>query len=279
MARPSMFSKDYEKRMKRRRLNTILFILIIISAAYFGGKYYLNKNNVNISLFKIKKTAENKVNDDKKQAENLQKTQKAEQTQKTEQTQQKPVQVEKKTEKIQYKSTNGKIYEIELVVNDGQVKEIKSLKEETGTVKYDISIDKKFIVFEDKASNDIILGMVDGSFKKISRDSYKSVSKGKIYSKEKILSWYPGFIWAQKPKFTSDGRVVYISDLPYMRNDNDLYVWTVNTDGSNHKRIGTFKGSVDSVTYEGIDSDNSLRVKINENVYAVSQGSYRLEKR
>lgn len=270
MARPSMFSRDYEKRMKRRRLNIILVILILISASYFGGKYYLNKNNINISIFKSKKTAENKT-EDKKQVENVQQD-------KPKEAQSDPAPVENKTDKIQYKSMDGKMYDIELAIK-GDSKEITSLKEETGSVKYDISQDKKSIVFEDKASNDIILGTVDGSFKKISRDSYKTVTTDKTYSKDKILGWFPEFIWAQNPKFTSDGRVVYISDLPFIKRDSNMYIWTVNIDGSNHKRIGEFKGDVNSAVYEGLDSDGSLKIKINETLYAVGQGSYKLEKR
>ncbi|WDU82346.1 hypothetical protein [Caloramator sp. Dgby_cultured_2] len=35
MGKPSIFSKDYEKMMRRRRINITLIILIIISVVYF----------------------------------------------------------------------------------------------------------------------------------------------------------------------------------------------------------------------------------------------------
>lgn len=277
MAKPSMFSRNYEKQMRRRKINIILTILIIISAAYFGGKYYIDKNNLNITLFKGKKTADNTPKDSKKAEPQKEKPQE-QQPQQAEQPKDSQPPAENKASVIEYKSPDGRIYNIE-VISNGVAKEISGLKEESGTVKYDISSDKQSIAFEDKSLNDIIIGKTDGSFTKISRDSYKTVSTKKVLSKEGILKTYPNFIWAQKPKFTSDGRVVYISDLPYIKNDNDLYIWTVNIDGSNHKRVGEFTGNIDSVSYDGTAEDNSLKIKINNQSYVLPQGSYKVEQR
>lgn len=276
MGKPSIFSRDYEQRMKRRRLNLILFILLIISAAFFGGKYYLN--NKNIDLFKGRdplKFIENKVEKQKNNKQNVSNATPKGQSNNPQKNQSKTTNISS----FDYKTLTGKIYKIQYTISNG-VKQITNLIEDTKTVQFDISQDRQKIVFEDKDSGYIMLWDVNGRLLRISRDSYKTKSTGKVLTMESVTRANPWFIWAQKPHFTTDGRVVYISHLPYIKVNGNLYVWSVNLDGSGHTKLGQLSNQdkdIKKISYAGFDSTGNLMIKSQGRIYYVNKGSYELK--
>lgn len=268
MRKPSIFSSNYEEQMRRRRINITLIILILISAAFFTIKYFLNKNSMdfNINLFKVKEPAKqqiktNSLNNKSDSVKNIPQ-QKIENTQKEE------------IFTFEYKNSKGIVYKIDYVIKNNQKQFIKL----TGDSNYDISQDKKYIVFDDMTSNDIILMDTNGNYKKLTKLYYESKSTGQIYKKDTILSYYPKFIWSLKPHFTNDGRIVYVSQLPYFRKQNEFYLWSVNVDGSNHRKIGFIGNDFNSIVYDGYDSEGNIRIRSANNLYYVKKGTYFITK-
>jgi hypothetical protein len=275
MGRPSIFSNDYEQRMRRRKINAILAILVIASGAFFGVKYYLNKNN--ISFFKMNKPPI--TNGEKEQSGKSENQNKAvtPPVKNNESTSNNTLPQEQASQFLSYTTSDGKVYKIEYTVNNG-VKEITALKGDLSNIFFNISTDKKKIVFEEQSTGHIISGDTEGSFKKISRDNYVTKSTGKTLTKQTIINANPWFIWSVKPNFTPEGKVVYISHLPYIKVNGDLYLWIANPDGTGHAKIGAVGKDIKAISYGGIDPNGRLIIKSGSLTYYFSSQNNRLSK-
>lgn len=280
MGKPSIFSKEYDQRMKRRKVNLTLFVLILIFAGFFGIRYYLDKNNINIALkmpwhnasVKDKISGEKDTDKDKKNDAS---------TSKSDTDKNATVQPTQPTEKIEakyyeYKNAAGKIIKIQY--NQSLLgSEISGIQSEGEEIFSDISTDKKKIVFEDKSDGSIVLTDSSGISKKISPDTYKSKTTGVVIKKDITLKNNPAYVWATKPHFTSDGGVVYITQLPYIKG-TDLYMWYIRTDGS-MKMVGKLNSSdLQKISYDGFNESGALKINVDGVVYYFVPGEYKLKR-
>ncbi|EYE89034.1 hypothetical protein Q428_05090 [Fervidicella metallireducens AeB] len=286
MGKPSIFSKDYEKYRKRQRLNLFLIILILFFAGYFGGKYYFTKNDINISdkfkffnkIKNIKLTRENEKNPEvnkNKIVDN--KTDEKENSTAVPKVENNNENINKQSQFYEYKSSSGTIYKIEYL--DGLEKSVVGIESSDGNFNYDISLDKKSLVFDDLKSGEIIIYSVDKGCRKISRDSYKSLSAGITIKKDEVLKKSPWYIWSAKPHFTSDGRIVYVSHLPYLMKDSTLYLWAMKVDGTGHKRLGELTRNISNITYEKNDENGNLIIVVESEKFMLKSGGVKIIKK
>jgi hypothetical protein len=298
MAKPSIFSNNYKERRKKRRINLFLFILLIISVSFFGGKYYLSKHDIplvtNVANSKIVKNIShlNWISKIKERFSSKTSTQKAKSV-----IPQKNLggvaattstsiashddsksNGEMNTTEYVYHGMGGTNYYVKCEKIASKV-EISSFRDESNTSEYSISKDKSKIVFDVKSENSLVICDTLGNFKVISRPDYKMKSTGKVIPKATILSEYKDYIWAQKPTFTLDGRIIYVSRLPYIRKDNTLYLWSMNVDGTNNKKISQITHDISKVSYSGYDDKNRLKVIVEGIEYYLDNGSYMLRKK
>jgi hypothetical protein len=283
MGRPSIFSHDYKERVKKRRINTFLFVLLVICIAFFGGKYYLNRNDVSvINDFKNSKILHKLTNLNlwPKIKEKFTKSETPGVNPKPSKAvvpvlpapvvkpsvTQSGITTPRTTYEYSYLTKAGKKIIIEYERQASKVVFI-SLKAEDNNTDYDISKEKNSIVFDIKNEGSIIICDSEGKFKVISRSFYKTFSTHKIITKETVMLDYKNYIWAEKPHFTIDGRVAYISRLPYIRVDNTLYLWTVKLDGTNNKNISKLNNDINKISYGGYDKTNRLIVKVDNTQY------------
>jgi hypothetical protein len=271
MAKPSIFSRNYEQQMKRRRINMILFILIIICASYFGAKYYMDKRG--IVLFKSKP----KVTDQKNNNENSKVT--ITPTKAAEQGSSQNVSVTPTPgEYFEYKLSDGKSCRAEYNKAAGNL-QFTGLNTDGGDVFFDISADKSYIVFEDIKGGNIILCNSSGTFKVINPAVYKSKSTGKVIDKVETMKAKPEYNWARKPHFTTDNKVIYISDLPYLKSQGNLYIWTLTFDGGLNKMSGQLPTTdISKVSYGSFDTTGRLPIVVNGTAFYLAPGSYTLVK-
>jgi hypothetical protein len=257
-------------------INTILIILILISAAYFGGSYFLEGKGINIgSIFKSfaenikdKQGKQNKPDESKKPQPSTDTPSSSNEESKQP--------VEKTNAYYEYKSSDGKLYKLEYTEVLGS-KEFIGVKNETGEVQFDISSDRKKVVFC-SMSGDVVLGDDTGVIKKINTDSYRSKSSGITIEKQTTFKYYPDYIWAAKPHFTSDNRVVYITFLPYLKDANTFYMWVLSIDGSSNRMVGMLTNDINKIIYDGFSSDGALRIKVNDTIFYLPSGEYRFTK-
>lgn len=277
MGKPSIFSNDYGQRMRKRKkmtiINLILVILILISAAYFGRSYYMEKSNINLgSIFNsFKKNIDKK----QKQSEQIDKTKTNDDTSNS-QTNEPEQTVEETNSYFEYKASDGKAYRLEYTEASGE-KQFTGVKSDTGDVEFDLSSDKRKILFC-TLSGDVVVGDDQGTIKKINSDSYRSKSAGITIEKKTTMQYYPEYVWAAKPHFTSDNRVVYISYLPYLKGANTFYMWILSIDGASQKMAGKLTNDMSKIAYDGFSSDGALRIKVNNNILYLPAGGYSLTK-
>lgn len=280
MGKPSIFSNDYGQRMRKRRkraiINTILIILILISAAYFGGSYFLEEKGINIGGIFQSITENIKDKQDKpNQTDESNEPQPSTDTPSSSNEDSKQP-LEKTNAYYEYKSSDGKVYKLEYTEVSGS-KEFIGVKNETGEVQFDLSQDGKKVVFC-STSGDVVIGDDQGVIKKINTDSYRSKSAGITIEKQTTFKYYPDYIWAAKPHFTSDNRVVYISLLPYLKDANMFYMWVLSIDGSSHRMVDQLTNDISKIIYDGFSSDGALRIKVNDKVLYLPSGEYRFTK-
>lgn len=275
MAKPSMFSSSYDQQMKRRRLNIILVILIILFGGFFGAKYYLKKNNI-VLFYNKNKPVENKTTP-QNQSKNTNNTTNT--GNKTTDTQKQNTAVSNPQQLFyQYTRMDGKTYKIQYKTINGEQKQITGFVDDSKLSTYDISKDKQSIVFDDNSNQTIILGDVNGNFKIISRDTYKSKSKDKTYLRDNVISENSWYVWAQKPHFTSGGNVVYASHLPYFKKGGPIYLWVMKPDGTSYRKIGRLAKDIDSISYGSFDSKGRLEINVNGDTYYISPTGHTLMK-
>lgn len=208
MAKPSIFSREYERKMRKRKIRIASAIIIIILASvviYMKGAY---KNYIKDIFLNNSSTAQ--TNKDTKNNSNS-----------TTQ----PPKTETKNE-VQEKA-------FDLVLTNGT--KVKALYEEKQGVNVfkSIECDNAAISFISNPSGTALvlldskeqsLWAVDGSgnLTEITNPSYKS------YKKASVLSNRPSYIWCTSPKFIDDENIVYLSQLPRIANAPKLFVWSVN---------------------------------------------------
>lgn len=258
MGKPSIFSREYEKRMKRRRIKITIIICLLLAGALYASKDSI-KNIVYSNM--QKNTAE-----DNKQEENKQST---------------PAASEEDVEKLPEDKVEEKSYDIAL--NDINVKVIYESKDGTNKLKY-ISTDNTSISFNINPSS---TGMVifngtsqgiwfvdaDGKVEDISDMSYKS------YKRDTILKKRPEYVWCTLPKFIDDENIAYFSQLPYIGKSSKKYLWVMNVKNKN-KHISKTSirgnnlqfGDIESKGLEVILDDGSSRfISVNNGSVSVSK--------
>ena len=222
MAKPSIFSRDYEKKMKRRRRRTFIFILlfIIIGIMIF---LKLTIKDTNFSDVRVKIQA---WIDSDKPKEEITETTKAEED--VIEPKEEEVKIPQKTY-IDLNLANGVILKAEYSELNGDKKFITI--EEGNGIEFTLSPSAKQILITDK-NQDLRLFDINGVMKDVTKKSYVSQG-GSIFPKEDILKNNPTYIWHSKAKFIDETRIAYVSQMPYFGDAAvNKYIWiydTVNT--------------------------------------------------
>lgn len=300
MGKPSMFSSNYKQQLKRRRVNTFLFILLLLSISFFGGKYYIDKHDIsifkNIENIKIVKNIKNvhipdwwtNLRNKFTKKSTVKTTVKEQATEasapiaktktKTSTKADREVINQNQIKEYIYTSVAGEKYSAEYEIKDGNF-EFIGIKSSANNSDYSISADKSLLVFDIKSKDSIVICNSKGNFNIISRAYYTTRTTHKKLTKEATLSNYKGFVWAEKPYFTLDGRVVYVSRLPFVRSSKTtLYLWSVKLDGSNPVKLSEVGNNIGVISYNGYDSKRRLKVVVDGTVYYLDIGSYMLVK-
>lgn len=261
MRRPSMFSKDYYKIMKRRRITAgVLIALAIIFASFFiltDGSSYIKEFVKGIKSSQKKQIvdkntptptpAKDKTNDgaiDDKSGKDT----------------------KKEEGQYEFNISDGVKISI-LYTKENEEFKFTGIEPEDKGVFFDIRSDGGAIVFDNPVTSDIYICNANGEIKKISPDFYKQSGKSgdgaKFYKKDIMAKYQNKYIWASKPKFLKDNRIVYQSNLPWFKTENTIYIWVIDSDGNNNKKLFDTKQS-QPATYKMAD-DGKLIVEYGGN--------------
>lgn len=220
MAKPSIFSRDYEKKMKSRRRKTILFIFVIVVAII---SIFLKVNMEDTDFSEVKANIQAWIDSDKPKEE-VADTTKDEKKENTE--------IEKEVVKVPEKTYidlnlgTGVILKAEYSETNGE-KKFVTIEGATG-IEFAISPLAKQILITDK-NQDLKLFSIDGVMKDVTKKSYVS-QDGMVFPKEDILKNTPIYLWHSQARFIDETRIVYVSQMPYFGDAAvNKYVWIYDT--------------------------------------------------
>lgn len=266
-----MFSSRYQRSIRRRKIIFrtlgILAAFVVITVTYDKSAIPNLKKIAGSLVSSIKSEVKNDIN---KPAEDSlhEKTE----AQNDEAEQIKGEKDIKEQGSYTFKLSDTESIEIVYEKKDGSTK-FTGIKPDNLGVFFDIRYDGNSIVFDNPKTSDIWVCSMDGNFTKINPDSYiqhKDDGSYKEYKKSDIMVRYSNnYVWASKPKFLKDGRIVYQSYLPWFINVNTYYIWIANIDGTNNRMLlGT--GQVEPVKYSGYTDDGMLIIEYGGKRYVLN---------
>lgn len=252
MAKPSIFSKDYEKRMKRRKRRTFFSIIVIIAIALvviFTNNGIGQKIKNNLKQIKEETKAEeeqknkqivqnNKQKDIKKDVEKNRATVKKENN-------------VSKDKNIEIQLENN--IKIKLIYEDDKNKTIKSIDLNKNSLLYDINPSKNLIVVTNPKTQNIYLVNSNGNKEDITNKQYTSTS-GTVFQKDTVLASTQDYLWGVSPKFIDNDNIAYISQLPWF-NKTTKYIWIYNIKNKQHIYTENVSGEdvkIDKLTAKGL---------------------------
>ena len=246
MAKPSIFSRDYEKKMKRRKrkiIISILIALVVIFALFFKFKVQ------DMDFTNIKDKIQAWVDSGKPEEELIDEEEI----------------IEEPEEEIVPEKTF-----IDLNVEEGVIVKAEYI-DEAGTKKfvaiepiegitYNISPSGQQILIVDKNQN-IKIFNIDGTLRDITKSQYVSQG-GSVFPKENILADTPEYIWHSQAKFINETRVLYISQLPYFgASSTNKYIWIVDLENGTENVLWNLTGP--DITVGELDQEKGLSVTVN----------------
>jgi hypothetical protein len=271
LGKPSIFSREYEKRMKRRRRNVIIIsltIVLVISALTI--KVVCNP----IDYTNIKNNIQAWIDSDT--------TSISEQTEKTkEETKNQEETIDNEPVKEEIEETLEESIDITLVsgniakaiyVNDNNGgKVFKILNTTDKDVSFNISPSGKQMIVTDTNST-ITLYNVDGTTKVISKDQYISKSGG-VFTKESTMQANPKYLWNANPKFISEEKIIFVSNRPYFGNAAlKQYLWMTDIKTNEDKVFWESAGASIDI---GEKEEKGMKITVDGNVYYMDlNGNY-----
>lgn len=262
MRKPSIFSRDYERLMRKRRKRiAIISILGVVIIGILFLKMAMNSINMETLRSKVQSWIDedneeiqdntNKTNEENKQEETVQ-----EET---------PKEPEIKTMDLIVRE--GIILKAEYEESNGVVK-FKGIKDAPSNIYYTLNQDKNLILTIDE-NQDMKIFNVNTKEANITKDKYVAPN-GEVFNKSSVLQTYNGYLWNVEAKFITNTKVAYISNVPYFGYDLNKYIWVVDLNDNSHKTLWNSKGKEIKL---GEIKEKGLEVTIDGNVkYINSNG-------
>lgn len=257
MRKPSIFSRDYERLMKKRRKRiTLIAVLGVLLIGFLFLKVAMNSINMETLRNKVQSWIDEDkeiVQDDTNQLEEENKQEEA------------PKEPESKTMDLVIKE--GVILKAEYEDNNGTIK-FKGIKDVPNNIYYTSNPDKNLVLTIDE-NQDMKVFNVDAKDSNITKDKYTAPS-GEVFNKSSVLQTYNGYLWNRDAKFISNTKIAYISNVPYFGYDLSKYIWVVDLNDNNHKTLWNSKGK--EIKFGEI-KEKGLEITIDGNVkYINSNG-------
>ncbi|WP_291635394.1 hypothetical protein [Clostridium sp.] len=281
MSKPSIFSKHYEKEVKKRRKKIFLLIILPIIGliiflftdfnALFDKGISMKEGINNILVNKSKentKVEEDKAGEVQKKQEEIVKSQTdTEKSQEVQEDTTLKVKDALKNEIFLVSLSDGQKVSVEYNVN-GTEKKITGVKD-AKNISYDISPSKKSIVIQSTMNQDILYFDINKTSKDITKKQHTS-SRGDVILKDSQLKNNPNYIWSITPKFIDEDNIVYVSELPWMNSKAVQYIWKMNLKNNDQTQVKSASGK--KVIFKNITSKGLETIIDGNVVYITTSG-------
>lgn len=251
MAKPSIFSKQYDKEIRRRKhIKKIVIFLVFCLGIYLVVKIYLGVNFNGVSFknvaAKLQQEQKKKEADSEKSSRIVNKTTKGSSSAKSKKS-------ASKDKVVTAKLVDGKQVIVTYNVS-GNTKKIKSVNLNGVDGEYNISPSSQNLIIYEKAGQNMYCVDSNGNVSDITYKTYTSTS-GTAFTKDNIIQSNQNYIWCASPKFVDDNTIVFISQLPWFDNRTDKYVWraTLNDKAYANTNIHGNDVKINNMTDKGIE--------------------------
>lgn len=265
MGKPSIFSSEYEKKMRKRKRNIIILTLaVILVVGSIAAKLIYNPINTS----KVKQNLQAWVDSDTQTGESAKENDK---TQDEEDQKQEEVKKEEPKEKsIDIKLVSGKAAKA-IFTTENDTKTFTEIKDLDEGVTYDISPSKNEVIIADTDGTMTVYN-IDGTSIVVSKDKYVS-SQGTAFMRSDVLAQNPGYLWNSNPKFIDDNRIIFITNRPYFGFENlNQYLWITDIASGNDNVLWNIKGN--NITL-GESSESKIPALIDGVTYHINgDGNY-----
>ena len=261
LGKPSIFSREYEKRMKKRKRNMVVICLIIFALIVaVSVKFVYNP----INYASIKENIQAWIDSDttlENQENILENTDQESKEEVVKEEPEKPIE-----DSIDINLVSGKVAKIIYIDENGK-KKFTNLKDIDDGVSFDISPSGSQMIVTDTDST-ITLYNVDGTNKVISKDQYVS-SSGSVFTKEATLQNQPEYLWNSTPKFISEDKVIFVTNRPYFGTAAvNQYLWITDiTSGADTVLWDLKSPSIEIIEKE----EKGIKVTVNGNIYYIDE--------
>ncbi|MDY6228167.1 hypothetical protein [Clostridium sp.] len=262
MRKPSIFSRDYERLMRKRRkriaIISILGVLVI-------GILFLKMAMNSINMETLRSKVQSWIDEDNEEIQDN--TNKTNEENKQEETVQEETPKEPEIKTMDLIVREGIILKAEYEESNGVVK-FKGIKDAPSNIYYTLNQDKNLILTIDE-NQDMKIFNVNTKEANITKDKYIAPN-GEVFNKSSVLQTYNGYLWNVEAKFITNTKVAYISNVPYFGYDLNKYIWVVDLNDNSHKTLWNSKGKEIKL---GEIKEKGLEVTIDGNVkYINSNG-------
>ena len=257
MGKPSIFSKDYEKKMRKRRKIMIISSIFIVLILLIGG-VSLKLTMSKIDMQEIRNSLQAWIDSDK---DNINEDSDISINNNEDENKNEIVEAPKEPEvKTKDLKINDKITlkaEYEEIDGEEKFKTIQNLPE---NYQYDINNKRNMIIILDDKQN-IKLFNINGKENNITKDSYIAPN-GEVFNKDIVLETYENYLWHKDIKFISDTKIAYISNVPYFGYDLNKYIWLIDLNTNNH--ITLWNSKAKNITFGNLE-EKGLKINIDGN--------------
>lgn len=281
MPKPSIFSRDYDERMrkrkKRKRLVLWGIILLLILIFIFSGAINsitggntlgINKLGekittlINTKIFTREKDKKGNIDNDSKDIKEAPKKGEVKPSKESDGDNTSADKSKIKPDTNQageqiLKLSNGEEVKVQYIIKNNERQYTGILPK---TIKYDISPSKRTIALIENVTQNMILIDNNGNKKDITKKQYVS-SKGNTFDKDKVLQQNKNYVWCDSPKFLNEDEILYVSQLPWFNKNSIKFLWKYTISSNKHKHNllpqgGEIEGKdivYGNITSEGIE--------------------------
>lgn len=249
MRKPSIFSRDYEKQIrKRKRVIIIISIIALLLVGMVTVKFTAKAFDFTGIKGKIQQwidgdTSDNNIIEDVPNLEPIPEV---------------PIETVAKT--MDLKVDGSRILKMEYEDVNGVIK-FKDAKDVPSGIEYDISPSKELVLITDDKQN-IKVFNTKGEENNVTKDSYIAPN-GEVFKKEVVQSTYQDYLWHKNAKFVNDKKIVYKTNMPYFGYGLSQYLWIIDLENKSETTLWQSKGN-DIII--GEIKEKGLEVTIDGNV-------------
>ncbi len=246
--KPSMFSKDYRKKLKLRRMKYMTILVVLVIAIGIFVFFFINNEGI-ASIgknFLFKDKSEEKVENEKNGNSDL-KTDGESESEVVN-----PQKEESTVTSFEVALDSGKKVTIEYEELNGKQK-VKTV--EGGLeVQCSVSPSQEQVLILDKTSQDMYVLKNKEELINITNPEYVSTNK-EVFKKENVISNNPSYKWVESAQFIDDTHIAYSSGLPWINGNDDRYLWVFNIENNEHSGNFNVKGKkfvLSQITEKGL---------------------------